>query len=401
MAVKSFLKVSYDSTLDEVRDMSDVISYISPTTVPLLAMINGGSEDSPDLAKPAVQSRKAEWQEKTLRPASSLLTAALSDTTGTTVNVTATDGLHFTLGTMFRVDTEDFIVTTKGTAAGVVIAARGQGSSVAATHASGATVTITGRAHEEGTAAPTDSYTTPTQPYNYVQEFVEQISASFIEQGIKRYGNLVELLGGGRKDITNVIKMLEMEAQIKNLINLELQVIHGKRVEGSAGVPARFGGLLTFMDSDNVKDLSGASLQDKDVNDLMEIVFNKVGNGGKMPDVVVTNGRTKRILTKLFGRPVTPNAVEDARLAGLSVEYIEHDFGRLAIAANARYPARMDFLCLDDIEVLPLEDNQFRSIPLGITGTFNAWELPGTYTLKMKQSVCHASIGNYDINMPV
>ena len=399
MAVKPFIKVTYDSTLDEVRDMSDVIDFISPTEVPLLALVNGGKDDEPNMRLSAVEGRKPEWQEKILRPASTLLTAAL-DASETTLGVTATDGLHLTKGTVLLVDNEQMLVTTAGTAAGVVVVERAQGGTTGATHASGATATIVGRAHAEGTDADTDSYTTPTQPYNYVQEFVDTIGASDIEKGIKRFGSLVEYLGGGKKDITNVLKMLMMESQMKNLINVELSLIYGKRVEGASGVPARFGGILEFMASGNKTDLNGASVTEKDVNDLMETIFNQTGGSG-MPDIVMTNGRGARILTKLFGNTVVPTSVESAKRAGLSVVSITTDFGDLSIVKNVRYPNRIDFLRADAIEVVPLEDNVFTSRPLGRKGTYEQWMQSGAYTAIVRKSISHGTIYDYDTNLPV
>lgn len=399
---KAFPKFSYDETLTEVRDVSDLISYISPTTVPLTALINGGSDDKPNLQKFTATSRKHEWGEKALRPATSLLTAALSDTSGTTIGVTAADGLHFALGTIFLVDSEQFIVTTKGTAAGVVIAARGAGGTTAATHANAATVRIVGRAHEEGTAAPLDSYTSPTQPFNYIQEFTRQFSASYIDQHIQRYGKYIQKLNDGRQDITDVIKMLDAEAMIENLIDIELQIIHGKKVEAASGTPARFGGILEFIATGNTTALAGASLSQKDVNDLMETIFGKVGNGGKMPSVAMCDGRSKRILTKLFGNTVVPQSVETARTAGLNVTRVETDFGSLDIVANVRYPsARIDFLCVDDISVGPLNGYGFRTEPLAKTGTFDSWQQTGSYTLEVNESVCHGSISGFDVNVPL
>ncbi len=398
---KSFPKYTYDETLTEVRDVSDLISYISPTTVPLLALVNGGSDDKPNLAKITATARKHEWGEKKLRPATSLLTGAL-DNSSTTVNVTAADGLHFTLGTLFKVDDEQFLVTTKGTSAGVVVAARGQGGTTAAAHNNASVVRMIGRAHEEGTAAPLDTYNSPTQPYNYVQEFLRQFSTSYIEQHIQRYGKYIQRLSDGRQDITNVVKMLDAEAMIENLIDIEYQLIHGKRVEAAAGVPARFGGVLEFMDSGNIVALGGVSLAQKDVNDLMETIFGKVGGGGKMPSVAMCDGRSKRILTKLFGNPVYPTTPEEGSTAGLAVTNITTDFGDLKVIANVRYPtARIDFLSIDDISVGPLDGYGFRTEMLAKLGSYDSWQQLGAYTMEMDESVCHGSISGFDTSVPL
>lgn len=400
MTAKSFVKVTYDSTLDEKRDISDVIDFVDPVEVPFLAMVNGGGDMDPNMRLAAIESRKGEWEEKKLRPATTLLTAAI-DASETTLGVTATDGLHLTKGTILLIGSEQFLVATAGTSAGVVVVAtRPQGGTTAATHALGATVTIIGRAHEEGKDANTDSYTNPTQPYNWAQEFVETIGASDIEKGIKRFGSLVEYLGGGKKDVTNVIKMLVMESQIKNLINVELQLIYGKRVEMASGIPARFGGVLEFMDSANKVDLNGASLTIKDMADLMETIFGKTG-GKSMPDVAMTNYRGARILTALYGNTVSPTTVKEGKYGGLAVTTITTEGGDLDIIKNVRYPNRIDLLRSDCIEVVPVEDNQFTSVPLGRKGTYEEWMQSGSYTAIVRKSVCHGSLSNWDTTLPL
>ena len=87
-----------------IRDVPDWTKLLRRTDVPLLKAIGGLSGSAPK-----VPMLKAEWGWGSPDPMADVLGAAITDTSGTTI--TATNGAYFQIGTIFRVDEEDFLVT--------------------------------------------------------------------------------------------------------------------------------------------------------------------------------------------------------------------------------------------------------------------------------------------------
>ena len=377
-------KSSYADTTTQIRNVVDDFDVLSPTEVPFLKWMAGGTDEKPSLNNldaPCTMT-KYEWIEDTDPAHTTTLGAAFADTSGTALNL-ASGIADLVEGQIILVDSEQMLVTA-ATGANTATVSRGWGGTTAATHSNGATVTFIGSAHKEGTDAPSAIYSFPSMPYNVVQEFTKTIFMTEIEQAISRYG---------------IDKALDYETtkRARQLyIDMEKQCFYGKRVTAASTLPGTFGGLETYIPAGNIVAGAGSDLTAKMVMDAMQKVYDQVGTV-MLPDTIVCSAKARRKLSILFATynsTVTYREQADTQ-GGVKVDRITTDFGELDILMSNWCPnSKLYLLRKEKLGIGPLVGNEMRREMLAKTGTSDKFMISGAYTFQVRASSSHALVDN-------
>ena len=379
-------KFTYSDTTTQIRSVVPIFDLLSPKEVPFLKRISGGDVDKPSLnslSAPCTAS-KYEWIEDIDPPVKTTLLAntLIGDLT---LGVAAAQTLYIVENMILLIGTEQLMVTANdnlSTATSITVT-HAWGGTTAAGHTLGDVVYIVGRAHREGQDAPQDSYMYPTMPYNYVQEFTAGIVLSEMEQAIKRYG------------IDNAVEYETAKKARLEFIMMERQCFYGKRVLGAAGTAGAFGGLETYIPAANTTDLSAAALATADISNMLQKIYDTVGQVG-MPNTIVCGSWARRKLSTIYSTTsVTTYRDQESRTGGVRVDTINTEFTDLDILLTPWCnPANVYFLNIDKIGIGPLEGQEFRREMLAKTGTSDKWMITGEYTLEVRASANHGLIKN-------
>lgn len=175
-------------------------------------------------------------------------------------------------------------------------------------------------------------------PYNRPQIFQTGVQASFRRQETALYG----------------LRGSDLDSQAANLVSeqfvgIEGASVRGRRFDGTASVPAMFGGLQYFVTSANgaqVTNLSSAALTRADIDNTLQSLYYAVG-ADKMAKTILISAWGKRKISSFFSSaerlgPMTGGA------AGVVVDRLNTDFGTIdvllhtALAKNELYMIRQD-----------------------------------------------------------
>lgn len=386
---------SYGETTTWKRSVDENIILVSQAATKMLGVISPGLNN---LGTPCNHT-KYEWVEdelalfeskcgKTAGTASSVTPTGDLTNSQTTFYVNFAEGEYFLAGHILKVDSELMVVTTAGTGADLVTAARGYGFSSAATHSAGATIEIVGRLHNEGGAATTDSYVVATLPYNHTQIWQQQFKLTSTEMAVDRYGNV------------NQLDYLEAKA-LKHLMGLmERNFINGSRVERTtkaaiAATSGSSGGLLdttaAYIWAANRNNLSSAALTRNDVLDLLQEQFALVGVE-YMPTHIFLNSWLQRKMNSFFETYVRTDRTEE--VGGARITSILTDYGEIDLVLTPNVPAaRMFFLHVPFVGIGPLSRQEFQTVRLAqTTALATEFQLTGEYTNQIKNPKCHGEI---------
>lgn len=374
MAAVANPQYTYGETTTIKRSVVDRIDIVSAKAVPVLKKLSPGMSN----LSVACEEVKYEWPEDLMPITSSLVATATISTNTTTFAVTAAEGEYFLKGMILLIDSEQVLVTTKGTGADVVTISRQWGSTAEASHAVGATVEIIGRAAEEGADAPDDSYTAPTMPFNYIQNFVSEVSITDWNTVIKRYG------------IKNPWKYYEDKKLAYVMQLVERQMFYGKPVIAASGTPGSFGGFEEYILAGNKNDISSAALTSSDIHDLLKEIFALVGEE-YMPTLAICNAHVHLKVTSFYEPNV--RTIRGETTGGVVITRVETALGSLDLLLSKTCPAaKMYLLNPDMIGLGSLRGEAFHVMEMARTGTKEQRLLSGTYTMEMRNPRCHGLI---------
>lgn len=369
------LKASYANSTTAIRSVIPEFDLLSPKDVPFLKRISGGDVENPSLnslSEPCTAT-KFEWMEDTDVALTTTLGAAVAD--GVTTSWTIAAGMSdlIQIGHILLCESEQVYVTN--VSGQTLTVTRGWATTTAVAHANSTPVEIIGIAHREGDDAPNAVYTFPTLPFNYVQEFVDTIHLSEIEQSIKRYG------------VDNAVEYETAKKMRRLAILMEKQCFRGSRVAPASGTAGAFGGLKTYITQTHAV---GGALTAADILKGLQACYDNVG-AHAMPDTIVCNSWARRKLTTIFATTnVTTFRQQEERRGGIKVDRIVTDFGELDIVMTQWcLPSEVYLLSMDRIGIGPLQGRDFRREMLAKTGTADKWMVAGAYTLQVRASNAH------------
>lgn len=381
-------KVSYADSTTAERSVVVEFDVMSPREVPFLKLISGGDAENPGLnalSAPCIAT-KHEWIEDEDFNLQTTLGAAIADGTTTSVTLAASGYGKINEGAILLVDDEQMRVTS--VAANPITVTRAWGGTTGASHSSGATVLVIGHVSDEKGAAPTSVYSYPTMPFNYVQQLVDKISLSEIEQSIARYG------------VDNAVEYETAKRVAELAKKLERQCFYGKRVAPSSSTPGAFGGLKEFIPTANRLDASGGALTVTQIRQLMRTITEGVGDN-KRPTTIVVNSKLRAKITDIYTASAFSNQHRpiESRRGGTTVQVITTDWGDIDVLYSPWCPQNELFLVWPEkIGIGPLRGRDFKRTMLAKTGPVDEWMIAGAYTLEVRSSLSHGVIFNINPN---
>lgn len=310
--------------------------------------------------------------EDTIDPVTDTLGAAVEDTNGT--SWTVTDGTKFRTGHVLLVDSEEVWVSS--VSSNTLTVTRAFAGTTGATHSNSGAIDIIGSAMLEGADAPTARSTSTSRPYNYTQIFQETIQVTGTQAATRKWGIDDEYEYQKGKKFRLVC------------IELEKAIFNGKRssTAGSSTAARAMGGFPTFI-TGNVTDLSSAALTEKDINDLLALIFADVGAGMMAQDIFVGQW-LKRKISSFYAANSRMDSKE--RVAGVTVDTIRTEFGEMNVHLGLYSPAaKLIAVNLDYLGVGPLAGRGFFEEELSKSGDYKKGEIVGEYTLCLKNDNAH------------
>lgn len=219
-----------------VRDVADRIALLQPEDAPLIAFINGLKK------KKEATNPKFEWFEDQMKP--NTLTVSGTPGTGTTINVSAGQGVRVRVDDLLVTNTGESILVTAVNVDALTVT-RSMGAVAALSLANGDQLVIAGNALMEGASNPTFKFTQKVPQYNYIQIFRDTIEITDTQNAAKSYGG---------DDRLHQRKLRGMEHKR----GIEEAFLFGDKFEDTSGSQARrgTGGLITMITT-NVTDAGG------------------------------------------------------------------------------------------------------------------------------------------------
>lgn len=281
------------------------------------------------LKSEAVDDPEFNWWEKPLSAQRYALAAAISDTSSTTINLSDADAFkELKDGTLLLVEAtgEIMYVNADPTASSSISVVRGFSGSTPATLAVGNAginpyVLVIGSAYEEGSLDPTGVNRDPTKKFNYCQIWRNTLEMT-------RTASKTRLRTGDQ------VKEAKRECLEFHSMEIEKSLWFGKRVETTKnGKPLRTtGGLISFIDSNNVVDRAGVAASMTDLEDWLEQAFRfgsseKVGYCGNACALAI-----QRIIRR--GKNVNFNIQNGVKEYGMNVTRITTPFGELVLKTH-------------------------------------------------------------------
>jgi hypothetical protein len=296
MATYSGQVQSYVNTAPDKRMVSDRILMIEPYNIPTYLALGT------DVSKFNMTNREGkvyEWLEDTFVPVSTTLnSAAMTTSTGTTVTLTPASLTLLQPGDVLLIGSEQMWVSAVTSGVGTVT--RGWGGTTQATHATGATITLVGRARIDGDEADSSPYTEVATGYNYTQILQRTIEVARSKEKLAEYG-------------VSSWEDYMIDKEMKSLMMfLNKLPFYGKRpttgsgLIGGAGTAAAArtaGGLRTYITNNltyaTVTDATGGTAAALVKDDIDDTLVNIWDDGGK-PDLIICGAHAQRKINSFY-----------------------------------------------------------------------------------------------------
>lgn len=371
MAVQTGTVFSFTDTANNGIDISDTLSTISPTDVPLLNLIGKDGLTATET--------KHEWLEFALRSLDGAVAASGTSLNNTTdpvaFNVVAGQGVQIRANDILKIESELVRVTSVSTDA--ITIARGFGGSTPAVHADSTAWAIVGGVDVQDAAVPTPRTQITSNVFNYTQIFNDSVTVTSTAQAVKKYT---------RQDL---LAALTGDALKMAWVTLERTLIHSKKVAPSSGVSSAMDGILARI-STNAYAKSGATLTESHLKTAFRDIYTA---GGSVDGMVV--------MLAMFQKEVVNQFLDSQRMttrtdttAGVIVDNYRSEYGTVRFLLNRNMPA--DTVLIIDparIKFGPLKDHALRAIPVpDTTASKTTVQLWGQYTSELRNENAHAKI---------
>jgi hypothetical protein len=359
-----------------MRSIADAVFMIDWTEAPLLNILGFGSENIKKFDLVNFPSTKIEWIEDTMSPYTTTLNESGFDDSETDLTVATSTGAYFRQGDIISLEDEYMLVTS--VSSDVLTVVRGYGSTTAAAHVTGLTVTLLTRAMPEGANATTGNTTTTSQPYNHSQIISEAAQATKTAIAIKKYGIEDEL-------DYQVSKLFANGGQAGKLAQfLQRTFYYGKRVTRSASAYGSMGGFGTFVTT-NVTNLSSASLQRADIHTKVR----QIRDAGGMCTHLITGSWGLEKINGMYENYI--RTTRDETRGGSEITMIKTPHGEVEVVYDWMCPAGyMYFINKEKVGWLPVR--QFESGKIAEQGDYFLTDVVGEYTFALANEKSHGLI---------
>ena len=360
-------RATFDDSDSIGEDVSPIVTIISPLETPLLSYLGNP-------LYPATNTK----HEFLTASANAFTDPLAEDLDNSETGIDVTDGTKFVAGMIIQIDDELMIVASVATNT-LTVSTRPYGSSTAATHSTGATVTIVGWPALEGADAAASRNTSRTRAYNYTQIFAETVDVSGTEIAVNQIGVANEYEWQKQLRTAELLRQLELAVMRSSL--------PAATPQGSSSVRRTMKG-IQYTFSTNSDNASSATL----TKDILDGYIRDAWTGGaRGMNLIVANAFQK---SKIDGFLTSARRYGpmDQSIKTL-VDVYHTSFGHMDVMLNHNVP-NDEVWMLDTslIKVLPLQGRSFQHVALGKTGDAQRGQIVGEYTLEMKNEAGHARV---------
>lgn len=303
---------AYDLNAGQMLDFDDMIYLLDPFDTPISGGV--GAEGGPIIGTTQCFETLVQHLDETLLTPSAV-TSATYTAGETTISFSVANSLKFSVGDVFRIESELMRITATNYTTGVHTVSTGFASTSNATHASGTLAVGVGRALPEGSDPGPGRYVDRTARSNYTEIFgPEEVKLSGTEQVVRKYG---------------LNSMTEMDRQIGHRVRdtfgvpWEVTLLYGKQSNDTTNKIRTMDGLISVI-STNV-DATASSITDTIILTQMQNVFDQGGGG---PDMrLVLGSKQARVMSAFTNGTIFTQRGDRGR--GVLVDFFDTDFGRV------------------------------------------------------------------------
>src|SRR5690625_189137 len=259
---------------DQIRDLEAGISLIIKDEPTLLGLIGLDGE-------PLTQT-KFEWMSDHLNSNIVIAEAAAGDD-ATTIELAENDGDKVRVNAILYINDE--YLEVKAVDGDEITVDRGIEGTTAVAIEAGAEIRIVSRPQLEGALPGQDESHDRYVDHNFTQIYERYAAVSGTQQAVRTY------------NVSNELQY-QVELRLKELAReMNDSLIYGLRRDAGRATPRTTGGLLNFANVKNSAkaNLSGEEIQAKDINELMEKIYQRGGSA----NTILTNTAGARQISKL------------------------------------------------------------------------------------------------------
>ncbi len=363
---------TYSDTTPHKRVITDVISLISPSDMPMVENLGGLDGASGKFRFVNTPGKVVEWLEDTLIGLTGTLNGSI---TSTATTITAADGDNFQEGHIVLVDSEYMWVSSVNNATEVITVTRAfQGSS--ASHADSAVLSIVGMARLEGAESDDIAFTDRTTGSNFTQILHQEVKVSRTQDQIAQYGISEESAYQGDKVVPSLGRLLEKHFFTNTVAKA-----------GSATTPRTMGGYQAFVTTNKV---SGATLAQSQFENAVMSAYSAGGDGPWSAYCAPAN------LQKVKNIYDSSNFLRVDRTEatmGMVIERILTPYGTVDLVLD-RWARTTEIPLIDPMHAGFLTLYPFTQEPLAKSGDYEKSEVVGEFTLCLRQDAAHAILTN-------
>ncbi len=319
---------------------------------------------------------KHSWMEDSLNVMTATCAEAL-DSSETTLDVLAGDGLKFRIGTIFKLavvgKTEVMQVTAISTDALTIVRGYGSTTGEAGTAGTDDPITIIAHPQQEGQDAPADETKLRTKVSNYTQIFTKGINISYTMRAVMQAGVADEFTFQIARRLMEIMR--ELDSTVINGISSASQ--------GSDTVYRTMAGLIEFSSqSGGNTNATSEALTPAVLNDMCKQIWDDGGN----PNFVLVGGSQKRKISA-FDQSYRRSAY-DSNTVGYVVDKFMSDLGfMLDVMVDPNMPADVAIVGdINKIRLMPLRTDSMRAEDLAKTGRSWKAQVTGQYTLEVRNA---------------
>lgn len=349
---------------DQVRDLSAGIDLIINDAPTLLGLVGMNGE--------ALTQTKFEWMSDNLNSNRAKVKDAKT-ATDTVITVETGDGAKFRVNALIVVGEEYMQVTAVN--GDSITVTRGFDGTTAAALTAGEEIRIVARPQLEGAGVGQDEGHDRYVDYNFTQIIERYAQVSGTQQAVRTYNVTNEL------DYQVQLRLKELSREMNDWL------IYGRRVQGGAGVPRMTGGLLYFADQKGAykKNVNGAQVEAKDLNDLMEQVYLRGGN----VNTILTNTAGARQISKMASDAIRVQRVDHVTGHQISTFVSDITGGNEAtVVVDPNFPKNK--IALFDRNILsmhPVSGRGIHDMDASVNGAdFVARQIRGEYGIKVRNA---------------
>ena len=392
MATSSGLVQSYVNTVPDKRMVSDKIFLIEPYNIATYLALG---TDMGKFNMTNIPGKKYEWLEDTFNAVTDTIASnTMVTNTTTAVSFTPTDTSLYQPGDILLVGSEQMWVSA--VSSGVPTVARGWGGTTHATHTSGDTVTIIGRARIDGDDADASPATAIASNYNYTQILQRTVNVARSKAKLAEYGvaSWEEYL------IDKYVKELTMF--------LNKLPFYGKRASstsdggaGTSSVARTAGGLRTFITDNLTYGTSTAATAGTAIALTRKMIDDTLANiwsDGGQPDLIICGSWAQRKLNDFYEGFIMTSP--EYNIGGNVINKLRHpiDGSILDVLVDRACPTNeMWFLSRENIAYYPFDPFFYEK--LAKTGDADLGEVIGEYGLVVKYDKSHGAVLEFSTSL--